>query len=85
LRLVAVGGIEAGLNDSDVYYVAPNMVGLTPVRIGASPSHRRLNAMLGAYFRLSPASLLSLTGFFREEAWEGLRTSRMHATYIAGF
>ena len=85
VHFVASGGVEANLYDSDVYYVASGVSGLTPIQLSTSSSRRRANASLGAYLVLSPSSRLALTGIYREEAWDGLRTARMLATYTAGF
>ncbi|MEO0319033.1 MAG: hypothetical protein RL404_2710 [Pseudomonadota bacterium] len=85
VHLVASGGIESNLYDSDVYYIASGVTGLTPIQLSTSSTRRRANASLGFYVLLSPDSRLSLTGIYREEAWDGLRTARLLATYTAGF
>ena len=85
VHFMASGGIEANLSDNDVYYTASGVSGLSSIQLGTSSSRRRATATLGAYLVLSPDSRLSLTGIYREEAWDGLRTARMLATYTAGF
>lgn len=85
LHLIASGGVEVSLLDSDVVYAATGVNGLSPITLNANAARRRMNAALGAYWLLAPDRRLALTGIYREEGWDGIRTARMLATYAASF
>ncbi len=84
--MFASAGVESDTNTANGSYSAtsPYIPGLTPINFNASPVKTRPTAMLGAYYDVVKNQRLGITGIYRQEAYQGVSTTSVMATYAVG-
>ena len=80
----ASAGVETDTNTANGTYSATGINGLTPVNFNPNPVKTRPTATLGAYYDIVKNQRLGLTGIYRQEAYQGVSTTTVIATYTIG-
>lgn len=77
-------GVESDINTNNGTYSATGIVGLTPVNFNPSPVRTRPTATVGAYYDVEKNQRLGITGIYRQEPYQAVRTTTVMATYTVG-
>jgi autotransporter-associated beta strand protein len=83
--LLGSAGFENDLTTSNGSYSSTGLAGLTPVRIDPQPMALRPTVSLGAKFDIADHRRVDVTGFYRQEPFQSVRTMMVMATYTVGF
>jgi hypothetical protein len=81
---LASAGVETDLSTSNGSYSATGVSGLTPINFNPSPIRTRPTAMLGAYYDIEKNQRLGLNAIYRQEAYQGVSSTTVMATYMVG-
>ena len=81
----ASAGVETDTNTANGTYAATGLTGLTPINFNANPVRTRPTAMLGASYDVEKNQRISITGIYRQEAFQATQTTTVMATYTVGF
>lgn len=83
--LFASAGVERDTNTRNDSYSASGVSGLTPVDFNSDPVKIRPTAVLGAGYDVAKDQRLGITGIYRQEAYHGMQTATVMATYSIVF
>ena len=78
-------GVESDTRTTNGTYTATGLVGLTSINFNADPVKTRPTAMLGTYYDVAKNQRLAISGIYRQEAFQGVSTKTVFATYTVGF
>jgi hypothetical protein len=82
--LMASAGVETDTNTANGSYSATGVTGLTPINFNSNPVKTRPTASIGAYYDVAKNQRLGVTGIYRQEAYQGVSTTTVMATYTVG-
>ena len=81
---LASAGVETDISTNNGTYTATGITGLTPINFNPSPVRTRPTAMLGAYYDIEKNQRLGLNAIYRQEAYQGVSSTTVMATYTVG-
>ena len=81
---LASAGVETDISTNNGTYTATGITGLTPINFNPSPVRTRPTAMLGAYYDIGKNQRLGLNAIYRQEAYQGVSSTTVMATYTVG-
>jgi hypothetical protein len=85
IALLAGVGVETDIGASNGSVSATGITGLTAINFNSTRVKTRASALLGAYYDLKQSQRVSVTAFYRQEAYQSVSTTSLMATYTAGF
>ena len=80
----ASAGMENDIKTSNSPYIGSGIDGLTPISFNPNPVKNRPTATLGAFFDPVRNQRISITGIYRQEAYQSVSTTAVMATYAIG-
>ena len=81
---LASAGVETDISTSNGTYTATGITGLTPINFNPSPVRTRPTATVRAYYDIEKNQRLGLNAIYRQEAYQGVSSTTVMATYMVG-
>lgn len=78
-------GVENDINTSNGVYRAAGISDLTAINFNLTPVKTRPSASLSAFYTIEKNQHIGLTGSYRQEAYQGVHSTSLLATYTRGF
>jgi autotransporter-associated beta strand protein len=77
-------GVEKNINNRSGQYTATGLDGLTAIQFNSNVQKTRATASAGVYYDIDKKQRVSLSGIYREEAFNPTATTSVFATYTVG-